>query len=394
MVLDALTQEINGALEAFIVEMKAQGRWDDLTIVLTSEFGRTMTGNTGMLTFGLFFMISTSFHFHIAELFILPFSPIGNGRYESSLLNCCHHLLSLFIPSLHSRAFNLLSYCSDHAWGGNYFVAGGEVRGSQILGTFPDDLSEEGPHVVIPGAVIPSTPWEAVWNGIAQWFGVTTTTELNEVLPNRNTFSDRLFSQGDMYDGTFTDPPTFGSTPAPTPAPQAPTGFPTKSPVAPTTSPMKGPTSSPVEGVTSSPVSGPSPVSSPTKTPSMDNSPTGNPIKSPHCVNSPLEFYVVKNGKKKKHDCLWVAEKVKKRCDIKNVQWSCPQICGKCAVKKCKDSKLDFEVDTGKKLKNKDCSWVKKKRDKRCGFYGVTETCRESCSLCPSAEDEEVLSIE
>jgi uncharacterized protein (DUF1501 family) len=38
---------VNDGLEAFVTEMKNQGRWDDVTIVVASEFGRTLMGNTG-----------------------------------------------------------------------------------------------------------------------------------------------------------------------------------------------------------------------------------------------------------------------------------------------------------------------------------------------------------
>ena len=102
---------MNSALDSFTMEMKSQGTWDDVTIVMVSEFARTLVGNTG----------------------------IG----------------------------------SDHAWGGNYFIAGGEVKGGRILGEYPNILSEDGPLVFEPGVVIPTLPWDSLWNGVAQWFGVT-----------------------------------------------------------------------------------------------------------------------------------------------------------------------------------------------------------------------------
>ena len=51
-------------------------------------------------------------------------------------------------------------------------MTGGEVRGKRILGEYPSVLSEDGPDIIKPGIVIPSTPWESIWNGVAQWFGV------------------------------------------------------------------------------------------------------------------------------------------------------------------------------------------------------------------------------
>merc|ERR1719223_987144 len=76
---------VNGALQSFTEEMEAQGSWDDMTVVVLSEFARTLAGNTGA--------------------------------------------------------------GSDHAWGGNYFITGGEVDGGKILGSFPDVLSDDGPLV-------------------------------------------------------------------------------------------------------------------------------------------------------------------------------------------------------------------------------------------------------
>ena len=102
---------MNTALQEFTAEIKAQGAWDDVTIVMVSEFARTLVGNTGA--------------------------------------------------------------GSDHAWGGNYFVAGGEVRGKRILGEYPDILSYDGPLVFEPGIVIPTLPWDSLWNAVAQWIGIS-----------------------------------------------------------------------------------------------------------------------------------------------------------------------------------------------------------------------------
>ena len=59
------------ALRSFVNEMKSQGRWDDVTVLSASEFGRTITSN-------------------------------GLG--------------------------------TDHGWGGNHFVLGGSVNGGKIHG--------------------------------------------------------------------------------------------------------------------------------------------------------------------------------------------------------------------------------------------------------------------
>ena len=91
-------QEIDQALGAFSAEMKDQGVWDDVTVIVMSEFGRTL-------------------------------EPNGQG--------------------------------TDHGWGGNYFVLGGGVRGGEMLGRYPDQLLEfESDANVGRGRMIPTTPWE------------------------------------------------------------------------------------------------------------------------------------------------------------------------------------------------------------------------------------------
>ena len=67
------------AINEFANEMKAQGIWNSVTVVTVSEFGRTLTSN-------------------------------GLG--------------------------------TDHAWGGHHTVLGGGISGGQILGNYPEDLTE------------------------------------------------------------------------------------------------------------------------------------------------------------------------------------------------------------------------------------------------------------
>lgn len=81
---------------------------------------------------------------------------------------------NLFLIILVTDSF-FFSLLSDHAWGGNYFIAGGEVDGRKILGSYPDILSEDGPQIIEPGIVVPSTSWDALWNGVIEWFGITDT---------------------------------------------------------------------------------------------------------------------------------------------------------------------------------------------------------------------------
>ena len=42
--LDTKFIELNDALDSFVSELKTQGKWDDTTIVVSSEFGRYVGG--------------------------------------------------------------------------------------------------------------------------------------------------------------------------------------------------------------------------------------------------------------------------------------------------------------------------------------------------------------
>ena len=112
-------------MSEFEQEMKLQGLWDNVTIIQTSEFARTVKAN-------------------------------GAG--------------------------------TDHAWGGHYFLAGGSVQGSKIHGRYPDRIDDNAPLSTRKGGrFIPTTSWEAVWHGIAEWFGVDA-SKMGDVLPQRGNF--------------------------------------------------------------------------------------------------------------------------------------------------------------------------------------------------------------
>jgi len=85
-------------------------------------------------------------------------------------------------------------------------------------------LQGDDPIILPRGRIIPTTGWDSVWNGIAQWFGITDEEDLNEVVPNRGNMAS-LFTEDDMFKiftPAPTDPPTVAvpsdsPTPAPTP---------------------------------------------------------------------------------------------------------------------------------------------------------------------------------
>lgn len=64
-------------------------------------------------------------------------------------------------------------------------VLGGDVKGGQILGEYPSDLTPSGLLVDDRGRFLPTTSWDSIWNGILEWTGVTEQTDLDYCLPNR-----------------------------------------------------------------------------------------------------------------------------------------------------------------------------------------------------------------
>eukprot|EP01125_Pyxidicula_operculata_P014512 TRINITY_DN483_c0_g1_i1.p1 TRINITY_DN483_c0_g1~~TRINITY_DN483_c0_g1_i1.p1 ORF type:complete len:1976 (+),score=486.97 TRINITY_DN483_c0_g1_i1:20-5947(+) len=128
--------DVDKSLETFVAEMKAQGVWDNVVVITISEFARTLSAN-------------------------------GQG--------------------------------TDHAWGGNYFVAGGKVRGGQILGQYPNTLTDDGTDSIGRGRFVPTTSWDGIWKGLVEWFGVEE-SQLASVLPNLDNFpSSGIYSQDDIF---------------------------------------------------------------------------------------------------------------------------------------------------------------------------------------------------
>ena len=126
----AMLPEVDEALAAFYAQLEAMGMQDAVTIFSASDFGRTLTSN-------------------------------GQG--------------------------------SDHAWGGNVFVAGGSVKGRKIYGTYPslavnaESGAEVNPLDTGRGRLIPTTSCDELFAELALWLGVSRGS-LPLVLPNAGNF--------------------------------------------------------------------------------------------------------------------------------------------------------------------------------------------------------------
>ena len=151
--------EVNRNIKRLIEQLKKDGMWDQVTIVVASEFGRSLTPNSGA--------------------------------------------------------------GADHGWGGNYMVMGGSIDGGRVLGKYPDDFTSKSRLNASRNTrtrFIPTMSWEHIYNGVVGWMADgfnegLTEDDLDYVLPNRNNCIDPvegegsvpLFTAADLYIGARTD---------------------------------------------------------------------------------------------------------------------------------------------------------------------------------------------
>lgn len=103
---------------------RVQALWDQTTVLITSEFGRTLVPNS--------------------------------------------------------------SEGTDHSWAGHALILGGAVKGGQIHGQYPRDLTEMGHLNIGRGRLIPDMSWESVFMGPLEWMGVDDEHDLDYCMPNRH----------------------------------------------------------------------------------------------------------------------------------------------------------------------------------------------------------------
>ena len=50
------------------------------------------------------------------------------------------------------------------------------------------------------GRLIPTTPWDAMWKGTAEWFGVADGEEMEKVLPLHKNFpSSKIYGKSELF---------------------------------------------------------------------------------------------------------------------------------------------------------------------------------------------------
>jgi len=160
-----------------------------------------------------------------------------------------------------------------------------------------------------PGILIPTTSWEAIWNGVAQWFGITSDADLNEVLPNRNTFSNNLFTESVLYGGAS----------PPTPTPPTPDSC--------EDSPLRMRVYIPAQGRFR--MQSCNWAAKQTARCNLDGVSSHCPVScNATCMDTQLRFKLIKpDGTKKTRDCNFVSRNSSERCAWEGISDTCREVC-------------------------------------------------------------------
>ena len=116
--------QLDRALDDLYVALGELGLRDQVTIMTISDFGRTLTSNTGG---------------------------------------------------------------SDHAWGGNMLMLGGAVNGGRVYGDYPELRADNPLNIDNRGRFIPQIASDQMYAELALWFGVSP-NDLSYILPNIGNF--------------------------------------------------------------------------------------------------------------------------------------------------------------------------------------------------------------
>ena len=82
-------------------------------------------------------------------------------------------------------------------------MLGGPVKGGKVLGEYPSEFeqSPENELVLSRGRMVPKFPWDAMWLGVCEWFGIPATGEaMDKILPMHKNFpSELLYNKDDLF---------------------------------------------------------------------------------------------------------------------------------------------------------------------------------------------------
>ena len=96
--------------------------------------------------------------------------------------------VTLFTASDFGRTLSSNGNGSDHAWGGNMMVMGGDVTGGKVHGEYPTTLAPGNTLDSGRGRLVPTTAVDEMAADIAEWFGIPNDDNMELVLPNIRNF--------------------------------------------------------------------------------------------------------------------------------------------------------------------------------------------------------------
>lgn len=79
---------------------------------------------------------------------------------------------------------------SDHAWGGNQVIMGGQVNGGQVFGDYPMFSPDHPQYREFRGTLVPTIATDQVSSTVAKWFGDFSDSTLLELFPNLQSFNE------------------------------------------------------------------------------------------------------------------------------------------------------------------------------------------------------------
>ena len=95
--------------------------------------------------------------------------------------------VTTFVISEFSRKLTSNGNGTDHAWGGNMMVMGGDVNGGSLYGNYPSLSLNSNPLLVHNGTLIPDTASDSMFAELAMWYGIEN-ADLTTLFPNLGNF--------------------------------------------------------------------------------------------------------------------------------------------------------------------------------------------------------------
>uniref|UniRef100_A0A7S4RIT9 Uncharacterized protein n=2 Tax=Ditylum brightwellii TaxID=49249 RepID=A0A7S4RIT9_9STRA len=156
----------------------------------------------------LFFVEMKGFDTHhssfIGDLLSQYDSAVGAFADELKILNVWNDVTTIQLSDFARTLAPNSGGGTDHGWGGNYMMFGGNVAGGKVKGEYPDNFTPEGSVLLDRGRFLPTTAWDSVFKVVAEWYGVPS-EKLNDVCPNAHMFENEpafnTFGYSDLFIG-------------------------------------------------------------------------------------------------------------------------------------------------------------------------------------------------